>query len=398
MSPVRATALQLSLDLQLRTLQLSRYACSKRIISSVVTPAIDSSTSFPGKQRAARRRGAHIRRSRSPGCSTTDGRPRSSDARSVSSPGARRGTGSTGTGITALAGAPSAVRFSDYGPLEEPERQHAAAHGSDGPWDGSFLWMFTEAFEYGYPASTDEFHRLRDTCNEWSTTVKIAGHHTEMWSAIFAWLNRLCLPSDCGHAAVARDAADRWRWLAAPEVLDAASLPQLRTRCQLVALEELDAAPRAPEPGTPRLLETPLLPETPLPQLAVPAKLSPVFDEVASPVPAVICASGPLESPMRPLLAAPPVLPSVRVCLFAPAPERVRSRRRRVPRPLPLDEAEACEVNVCFLREAHGRKEKRERPPRLRDKGGGESEVIEQRERKRKRASGPVCGSVRCST
>ena len=83
---------------------------------------------------------------------------------------------------------------------------------------------------------------------------------------------------------------------------------------------------------------------------------------------------------------------------FAPAPERVRSRRRRVPRPLPLDEAEACEVNVCFLREAHGRKEKRERPPRLRDKGGGESEVIEQRERKRKRASGPVCGSVRCST
>ena len=30
MSPVRATALQLSLDLQLRTLQLSRYARSKR--------------------------------------------------------------------------------------------------------------------------------------------------------------------------------------------------------------------------------------------------------------------------------------------------------------------------------------------------------------------------------
>ena len=34
MSPVRATALQLSLDLQLRTLQLSRYARSKRSTSA----------------------------------------------------------------------------------------------------------------------------------------------------------------------------------------------------------------------------------------------------------------------------------------------------------------------------------------------------------------------------
>ena len=37
MSPVRATVLQLSLDLQLRTLQLSRYARSKRILQLSVS-------------------------------------------------------------------------------------------------------------------------------------------------------------------------------------------------------------------------------------------------------------------------------------------------------------------------------------------------------------------------
>ena len=40
MSPVRATVLQLSLDLQLRTLQLSRYARSKRISSKYIEPRL----------------------------------------------------------------------------------------------------------------------------------------------------------------------------------------------------------------------------------------------------------------------------------------------------------------------------------------------------------------------
>ena len=127
------------------------------------------------------------------------------------------------------------------------------------------------------------------------------------------------------------------------------------------------------------------LPGTPLLQsVAVPAELSPVFDEVASPQPTVVRVSASPESPespLRPPLAAPPAPLSVRALPFTPAPEPVRLRRRRVPLwPLPPDEAEACEVNVCFSREVHGRKERRERPPHLRDKG------VEVEVRKRKRA------------
>ena len=77
------------------------------------------------------------------------------------------------------------------------------------------------------------------------------------------------------------------------------------------------------------------------------------------------------QSPIRPLPTAALSPPSAAL----PVPvsqEPARARRRRVPLlPLPPGEAARCEVNVCFCREAHGRKEKRERPPRLRDKGSG---------------------------
>ena len=167
--------------------------------------------------------------------------------------------------------------------------------------------------------------------------------------------------------------------------------------CQPATREELCASPRAPEPEpttpAPVRARTGTLPATPLPQTPLPAELSSVFDEVASPELVANCASVPLESPVLP--AAPSVLPpvpSVRALPFAPALERVRLRRRWVPLwPLPPAEAEVCEVNVCFSREAHGRKERRERPPRLRDKGEGEVREQRERGRKRKRIGGRFC-------
>ena len=50
MSPVRATVLQLSLDLQLRTLQLSRYARSKR---NTVATASAAKVGGDGRRRRA---------------------------------------------------------------------------------------------------------------------------------------------------------------------------------------------------------------------------------------------------------------------------------------------------------------------------------------------------------
>ena len=154
-------------------------------------------------------------------------------------------------------------------------------------------------------------------------------------------------------------------------------LQQLRARLDTLRRPELRSAlcEPAPEPictPLPRLLSEPApMLDTPLQQPAAPNDLSPVFDEVASPQPAVVGSAALPQSPMRPLPTA--ALPPPSAALPVPvSQEPARARRRRVPLlPLPSGEAARCEVNVCFSREAHGRKEKRERPPRLRDKGSG---------------------------
>ena len=110
------------------------------------------------------------------------------------------------------------------------------------------------------------------------------------------------------------------------------------TECQPATREELDAAPPTPVLG---MLTVPL-PETPLLQpAAVLAELSPVFDEVVSPQPAVVCVSASPRSRRLIVSGSTADLPSVRALPFTPVPEPVRLRRRWVPLwPLPPFEAE----------------------------------------------------------
>ena len=117
--------------------------------------------------------------------------------------------------------------------------------------------------------------------------------------------------------------------------------------CQPAAREELCASPSAlepePTPLTPmRGIRTVPLPETSLLQpAAVLAELSPVFDEVVSPQPAVVCVSASPRSRRLIVSGSTADLPSVRALPFTPVPEPVRLRRRWVPLwPLPPDEAE----------------------------------------------------------